>query len=50
VLSPGRPERDAHRIEVARGQGVVPVSRSELQRSSRKAGLTVGASTMFDGI
>jgi len=44
------PERDAYRIEVGQGRGVVPFARSDLERTSWKADLTIGAYTMFGGI
>jgi hypothetical protein len=44
------PERDNYRIEVGQRRGVVPFSRSELERSGWKADLTIGAYTMFGGI
>jgi hypothetical protein len=44
------PERDAYRIEVAKGRGSVPFSRSDLERKSWRADLTLGAYTMFGGI
>ena len=44
------PERDAYRIEVSKGRGSVPFSRSDLERKSWKADVTLGAYTMFGGI
>ena len=44
------PERDAYRIEVGRQPGQARFSRSDLEKSSWKADLTVGAYTMFGGI
>jgi len=44
------PERDAYRIEVGQGRGVVPFARSDLERTNWKADLTIGAYTMFGGI
>lgn len=43
------PERDSYRIEVGR-RGVVSFSRSDLERSDWKAGLTIGAYTQFGGV
>ena len=44
------PERDGYRIEVGTGRGVVRFTRADLERSSWKADLTIGAYTMFGGI
>jgi hypothetical protein len=44
------PERDTYRIEVGRQPGQARFSRSDLEKSSWKADLTVGAYTMFGGI
>ena len=44
------PERDAYRIEVGRQPGQVLFTRSDLEKSSWKADLTIGAYTMFGGI
>jgi hypothetical protein len=44
------PERDAYRIEVGQRRGVVPFTRSDLERTNWKADLTIGAYTMFGGI
>ena len=44
------PERDAYRIKVGRQPGNVRFTRTDLERSSWKADLTVGAYTMFGGI
>ena len=44
------PERDAYRITVGRQPGSVRFTRTDLERSSWKADLTVGAYTMFGGI
>jgi hypothetical protein len=44
------PERDAYRIEVSKGRGSVPFSRSDLERKGWRADLTIGAYTMFGGI
>jgi hypothetical protein len=43
------PERDDYRIGVGRGAGA-RFTRSDLERSNWKAGVTVGAYTMFGGI
>jgi hypothetical protein len=43
------PERDSYRIAVGK-RGVVPFSRSDMERSNWKADLTIGAYTMFGGI
>jgi hypothetical protein len=44
------PERDAYRIEVGKRPGQVLFTRSDLEKSSWKADLTIGAYTMFGGI
>ena len=44
------PERDAYRIEVGRRPGRVLFTRADLEKSSWKADLTIGAYTMFGGI
>jgi hypothetical protein len=44
------PERDAYRIKVGRQPGNVRFTRTDLERASWKADLTVGAYTMFGGI
>ena len=44
------PERDVYRIEVGQRPGQVPFTRSDLEKSSWKADLTIGAYTMFGGI
>jgi hypothetical protein len=44
------PERDAYRIKVGRQPGNVRFTRTDLERSSWKADLTVGSYTMFGGI
>ena len=44
------PERDAYRIKVGRQPGNVRFTRTDLERTSWKADLTVGAYTMFGGI
>jgi hypothetical protein len=44
------PERDAYRIKVGRQPGNVRFTRTDLERSSWKADLTIGAYTMFGGI
>jgi hypothetical protein len=44
------PEHDAYRIKVGRQPGNVRFTRTDLERASWKADLTVGAYTMFGGI
>jgi hypothetical protein len=44
------PERDAYRITVGQQPGNVRFTRTDLERTSWKADLTVGAYTMFGGI
>ena len=44
------PEHDAYRIKVGRQPGNVRFTRTDLERTSWKADLTVGAYTMFGGI
>ena len=44
------PDRDAYRIEVGQRPGQVRFTRSDLEKSSWKADLTIGAYTMFGGI
>jgi hypothetical protein len=44
------PERDAYRIEVGQRPGQVLFTRTDLEKSSWKADLTIGAYTMFGGI
>jgi hypothetical protein len=44
------PDRDAYRIEVGKRPGQVLFTRSDLEKSSWKADLTIGAYTMFGGI
>jgi hypothetical protein len=44
------PERDAYRIEVGRRPGRVLFTRADLEKTSWKADLTIGAYTMFGGI
>ena len=44
------PDRDAYRIEVGRRPGRVLFTRADLEKSSWKADLTIGAYTMFGGI
>jgi hypothetical protein len=44
------PERDAYRIKVGRQPGNVRFTRTDLERTTWKADLTVGAYTMFGGI
>jgi hypothetical protein len=44
------PERDAYRIEVGQRPGQVLFTRSDLEKSSWKVDLTIGAYTMFGGI
>jgi hypothetical protein len=44
------PERDAYRIKVGRQPGNVRFARTDLERTSWKADLTIGAYTMFGGI
>jgi hypothetical protein len=44
------PDRDAYRIEVGRQPGQALFTRSDLEKSSWKADLTIGAYTMFGGI
>jgi hypothetical protein len=44
------PDRDAYRIEVGRQPGQARFTRSDLEKSSWKADLTIGAYTMFGGI
>jgi hypothetical protein len=44
------PERDAYRITVGKQPGQVRFTRTDLERTSWKADLTVGAYTMFGGI
>jgi hypothetical protein len=44
------PERDAYRIKVGKQPGNVRFTRTDLERTSWKADLTVGAYTMFGGI
>jgi hypothetical protein len=44
------PDRDAYRIEVGRRPGKVLFTRADLEKSSWKADLTIGAYTMFGGI
>jgi hypothetical protein len=44
------PERDAYRIRVGQQPGNVRFTRTDLERTSWKADLTVGAYTMFGGI
>jgi hypothetical protein len=44
------PEREAYRITVGRQPGNVRFTRTDLERKSWKADLTVGAYTMFGGI
>jgi hypothetical protein len=44
------PERDAYRIEVGKHPGQVRFTRSDLEKVSWKADLTIGAYTMFGGI
>jgi hypothetical protein len=44
------PERDAYSIEVGRQPGEAQFTRADLEKSSWKADLTIGAYTMFGGI
>jgi hypothetical protein len=44
------PERDAYRIKVGAQPGNVRFTRTDLEQTSWKADLTVGAYTMFGGI
>jgi hypothetical protein len=44
------PERDAYGIEVGRQPGQAQFTRADLEKSSWKADLTIGAYTMFGGI
>jgi hypothetical protein len=44
------PDRDAYRVEVGRRPGKVLFTRADLEKSSWKADLTIGAYTMFGGI
>ena len=44
------PDRDAYRIEVGTRPGKVQFTRSELEKSSWTADLTIGAYTLFGGI
>ena len=44
------PEREAYRIKVGRQPGNVRFTRTDLERTSWKAELTIGAYTMFGGI
>jgi hypothetical protein len=44
------PERDAYRIQVGKQPGKVRFTRADLEKTSWKADLTIGAYTMFGGI